>query len=261
MHAGKRFWQLISVVSIGVALASVIAYASIPGANGVIHGCYKRDGSLRVIDAATEQCRNAETPIRWNRTGPQGPQGQAGEPGATGATGPAGPTGATGPQGPPGPGGQGGGLKVFDANNQVVGHLLVDTGIPLFRGNAALMNVEGVAFAVNVSRAGFESGDVTLIYLQQDCAGTAYANRLTPDTTALYQAAEVTQVNGQLMAWLTDFSLGPAVNLETFTTVWSKSFNQTTPDGECHEAGITPQTLSPVRSVPLVGFTPPFRVQ
>jgi hypothetical protein len=151
---------------------------------------------------------------------------------------------------------------VLDANNQVVGHLLVDTGIPLFRGNAALMNFKGVAFAVNVSRAGFEFGEVTLIYLQQDCGGTPYANRLTPGTTALYQAAEVTQVDGQLTAWLTDFSLGPAVNLETFSTVWLKSFNQTTPGGECHETEtLGSQTLSPVRSVPLVGFTPPFRVQ
>jgi hypothetical protein len=90
-------------------LFGTVALAAIPGAGGVITGCYsKKDGKLRVIDAQAvpaQICTAKETQLTWNQTGPQGPQGV---PGATGATGPAGPqgpkgdTGATGPQGLPG---------------------------------------------------------------------------------------------------------------------------------------------------------------
>ncbi len=71
-----------------VLLASVVAVASIPDSNGIINGCYnKTNGSLRVIDTASDTCRHNETAISWNQTGPQGPVG---------------PQGPAGPQGPPG---------------------------------------------------------------------------------------------------------------------------------------------------------------
>jgi hypothetical protein len=75
---------------IGLAAAG-IAYASIPDANGVIHGCYSKDnGSLRAIDPSSPQkelnsCKKRETTLNWNQTGP---------------TGSSGPTGPAGPQGP-----------------------------------------------------------------------------------------------------------------------------------------------------------------
>jgi hypothetical protein len=43
----------LGAVLVGAALAAIgeIAYATIPGADGTINGCYKAsDGSLRVID-------------------------------------------------------------------------------------------------------------------------------------------------------------------------------------------------------------------
>ena len=43
---------MIGVVA-GLALAGGVAYATIPDANGVIHGCYKKSGDLRVIDPAS----------------------------------------------------------------------------------------------------------------------------------------------------------------------------------------------------------------
>jgi hypothetical protein len=64
--------------------------ASIPSANGVIHGCYAKPGTpsrgtLRVIDGDIgEQCKVTENPISWNQGGPTGPTG------LTGPTGPAG---------------------------------------------------------------------------------------------------------------------------------------------------------------------------
>ena len=73
-----------------LVLGAGVAYASIP-LNGVIHGCYKDDGKLRVIDpTAGSACLQSETPLDWNQLGPTGP---------IGATGPQGPMGPTGPQG------------------------------------------------------------------------------------------------------------------------------------------------------------------
>ena len=86
-----------------VLFMSIIAFASIPGANGVIYGCYSNsNGTLRVIDNSTAQCKSNETALNFNQTGPQGPQGV---PGATGPQGLKGDTGLTGPAGPVGPAG------------------------------------------------------------------------------------------------------------------------------------------------------------
>ena len=91
-----------------------IAYAAIPGPDGVIHGCYNKDagGVLRVVSGTT--CKSNELALKWNQTGPQGPQGSQGEqgpkgeqgdPGPAGPEGPKGDKGDAGPAGPPGPSG------------------------------------------------------------------------------------------------------------------------------------------------------------
>jgi hypothetical protein len=50
-----------------VLFTSIIAFASIPGANGVIYGCYsKSGGALRVIDASVTQCKAGETSLNFN---------------------------------------------------------------------------------------------------------------------------------------------------------------------------------------------------
>ena len=92
--SGRTRLAVLTLVVLAAAAAG-IAYAAIPDAGGVVHGCYaKRDGTLRVIDTEQGGSCNAskETTLDWNRTGPQGP---------------AGPQGATGPQGPAGPRGPG----------------------------------------------------------------------------------------------------------------------------------------------------------
>ena len=93
-----------SAVLAGVLAAGTVAYASIPDGDGTISGCYaNKTRLLRVVDAATEQCRPEETAISWNETGPQGPQGLPG------------PQGEQGLQGPPGPQGPAGsGVESFD---------------------------------------------------------------------------------------------------------------------------------------------------
>lgn len=91
---------------IAVLVVGGAAVASIPGGDGVIHGCYDaKDGQLRIIDASKDTCSKGELAISWNQTGPVGPSGPTGPTGPTGPIGPAGPTGATGPQGPAGPAG------------------------------------------------------------------------------------------------------------------------------------------------------------
>jgi len=113
----KCWWQrrLVAVLVGIVALLAVggVAFATIPGSGGVVSGCYsKKDGTLRVIDASTAQCKIGEATLNWNQTGPQGPmgdtgpagpQGPQGDTGLAGPQGPQGGNGPTGPQGPPGP--------------------------------------------------------------------------------------------------------------------------------------------------------------
>lgn len=112
-------------VAFGVVLALVAglgfgaAVADTSSTGGTIHGCVAKNGVLSVIDS-TQSCKNGETPISWNQTGPQGPQGETGATGpqgATGATGPQGPKGDTGPQGatgPQGPTGPAGSISSLD---------------------------------------------------------------------------------------------------------------------------------------------------
>jgi hypothetical protein len=80
---------LVGLAIVGALVVGGIAYATIPDAGGVIHGCYKKSspnqGTLRVIDSEKGQtCASAETPLNWSQTGPQGIQGPKGDTGPTG---------------------------------------------------------------------------------------------------------------------------------------------------------------------------------
>src|SRR3954454_16402790 len=61
---GRRSAWLVPL-GIGVLVfAGAAAYASIPDAGGVVHGCYsKTSGSLRVIDSATQTCAATESSV------------------------------------------------------------------------------------------------------------------------------------------------------------------------------------------------------
>lgn len=105
------------------ALAGGVAWATIPGGDGVIHGCYlKSGGNLRVIDSSVTNCKKTETALDWSVAGPQGPQGEPGQ------------QGATGPQGDPGPAGPGAGYTDFHAGAGGVGAIeLPQPGSPAVR--------------------------------------------------------------------------------------------------------------------------------
>src|SRR5690242_15033864 len=96
------------VITGAVALALVaggttVAFASIPGPDGTIYGCYARSGgNLQVIDS-TMSCPKGTTSLNWNQHGAPGPAGPPGPPGPAGPAGPAGPKGDTGATGPAGP--------------------------------------------------------------------------------------------------------------------------------------------------------------
>jgi len=86
-----KFWLVGAVVAASLAGT---AYATIPGGDGVIHGCYmKSGGTLRVIDGSVTKCKSTETSLDWSQRGVPGPQGAQGEKGDAGEPGPPGPAG------------------------------------------------------------------------------------------------------------------------------------------------------------------------
>jgi type VI secretion system secreted protein Hcp len=99
---GKRrrrtLWLVASLATLA-ACAGSVAYATIPDAGAVIHGCASKEGgALRAIDTDKgETCKSNEFPVNWNQTGPKGADGA---PGKDGATGPAGPAGSSTPDRP-----------------------------------------------------------------------------------------------------------------------------------------------------------------
>src|SRR5690242_12870685 len=103
MFGGRRLLMLGGAVALA-GLIGGAAYATIPGSDGSINGCYlKVTGLLRVIDTAKGQhCTGVEVPITWNEHGAAGAQGPQGPAGPAGPQGPAGADGAPGPQGPAG---------------------------------------------------------------------------------------------------------------------------------------------------------------
>jgi len=90
---------VLGATALAVAVSGSVAYATIPGSNAVINGCYeKRTGVLRVIDAeAGKMCTSFETPISWNQRGLKGDQGLQGLQGEKGDKGEKGDPGTPAP--------------------------------------------------------------------------------------------------------------------------------------------------------------------
>jgi hypothetical protein len=67
----RRTIRLAFAAGVLAAVAAAgIAYAAIPGDDGVINGCrHKTTGALRVIDS-NASCNSSEIPLSWNQTGP-----------------------------------------------------------------------------------------------------------------------------------------------------------------------------------------------
>ena len=104
--ARRRSVPLLGAVGAALVVAG-IGYASIPGPDGTVKGCYATTkgillgiphskGDTRIVDSS-EACRSYEKPILWNQ---QGPRGEVGPQGPEGDAGPRGPQGDEGPAGP-----------------------------------------------------------------------------------------------------------------------------------------------------------------
>jgi hypothetical protein len=115
-----------------------------PSGGEQMRGCVNASGGLRVI-AASESCRNNESFVAWNTTGPAGQRGPAGPTGATGPQGPQGVAGPPGPQGPQGPAGAG------SANTEMARSLL--TFVPPQGNPATTIDVTCPANHIAVSGA------------------------------------------------------------------------------------------------------------
>jgi hypothetical protein len=64
MTGSAKKWLVAGAAAGTIAVAGGIGYAAIPGADGVVHACTARNGTLGVIDAeAGETCRTGETPV------------------------------------------------------------------------------------------------------------------------------------------------------------------------------------------------------
>lgn len=93
MKVNRRLVAVAAGLVAAVGLGAGVAWASIPGPDGVIHACYKTSAPLQgdtlIIDSAAA-CPSGYTSLNWNQAGP------AGATGATGATGAQGPSGVVG---------------------------------------------------------------------------------------------------------------------------------------------------------------------
>ena len=73
----KRSRTVVVAVAATLVTAGGVAYASIPGPDGVIKACYNKPGllglgkgELRVIDSQAG-CASTETQLSWNQTAPR----------------------------------------------------------------------------------------------------------------------------------------------------------------------------------------------
>lgn len=151
-----RVALIAAAASVGLVTAGTVAYAAIPDADGVLHGCYNTNGGLltskgdlRVVDTAAD-CKSWETPVTWN---------QAGQPGQQGPPGPAGPQGPQGPQGAAGVDGQDG----------------ID-GAPGPQGPAGVSGYEHVRRSVSIPNGAFRTGTLDCPTGKRVLSGGAFLN-------------------------------------------------------------------------------------
>ncbi len=93
----RRLVQLgvaLLVGSVAVLVGATLAVATIPDANGTVHGCLKKsNGQVYVIDPSAGQTCGKDIPLDWNKSGAAGPQGIDGPKGLTGLQGTTGSSG------------------------------------------------------------------------------------------------------------------------------------------------------------------------
>lgn len=68
---------VVAMVGTTLLVGGTLGRASAAGDPAVINACAGKNGSLRLV-ANPQDCRDAESPVQWNASGPAGPQGAPG---------------------------------------------------------------------------------------------------------------------------------------------------------------------------------------
>src|SRR5882724_10231643 len=148
-------------VLVGIVSVGLWTFAHADGTT--ISMCVKHTGVSYLIGTGfdNQACKTSEQLVTFNVTGPQGPQG------IQGPIGPAGPEGAS--------------LKVYDANNEVIGFvagmgLANDSRIAVF--DKELQNLEAGDISQGSISPQFDSSS-SVFYASADCSGQGYMDGLT----------------------------------------------------------------------------------
>lgn len=195
--------------------------------------------------------------------GPVGPQGPRGE---TGAAGPKGEPGQAGNDGAPGqPGAAGAGLKVFDANGQLVGPYFITLSEE--RLSPGYVDVTGAIWRLNLETAVLagagttaSSGGGAVYYLAEDCAGAGYVR---VDSYSPSGPSHVVPMNG-VFGRLAPFRVrkGPLVvpPTEQFLSAYMNSVCVNDDHTQLGDALYVLETDAPRITAPVTTWVPPLRM-
>jgi hypothetical protein len=191
----KRKLGLLALVTVLATIATGVALATIPGANGVIHSCYNANpnsaGALRVINTESgNACDRNETALDFNQVGPQGPQGLKGEQGETGARGETGANGEQGPAGPKGDKGDAGTSMAYSATGPTVSLAKVATIVVL----AKIVPPGNYAVNAKLTLDNIDDDDYTFVGCRLRAAG------VTVDDSGTFKLEEYLDVNSESIA-------------------------------------------------------------
>ena len=155
MRARAPLSMLAAIASL-ILVSGVVLAGSVPGPDGVIHGCYDKQGDVKVV--ASLPCPKGYTVLDWNLTGPQGPAG------ATGATGPSGPAGVSGYEVVGSwPTGDGDGV-----NTNIFFHILCPTGKKVTGGGGFARNMLQAELVLARSIPSYDGGRWMVAFMKSD---------------------------------------------------------------------------------------------
>jgi len=170
---------VVSAIALAVAAGGIGA-----GASALITGSQIKDGSITGADIKSGSISGDDIKsgaIQVSDLSKGALTGLDGKDGAQGPAGPAGPKGETGAQGPAGPagGGSGGSVEIRDANGDVVDHVIPQSAtFEPWTGTVASVwrMINGKAWHIAADGTwGFHRVHLQIIYLDENCAGPAYA--------------------------------------------------------------------------------------
>lgn len=178
---------------LGLAVVFAGTWTYIKAEGEQISVCVKKSGLVYVIgeDFKQADCKNNDSSLTWNITGPQGLKGDKGDTGERGLVGLTGPQGIQGEPGPKGDMGEqglqgeqgptGSSLHLYDANGQDLGILL---NITDNRAESFTLYLPGqkVRLRLSLGDDGHNNRIVSfkdnseVYFSEQNCAGIPYSN-------------------------------------------------------------------------------------